>query len=55
MHIGLFGKGVIGEADKMRGAEEKGKIGMKAVATVVVNRVQVPYGEYARISQGRKY
>ena len=25
---------------------------MKAVATVVLNRVQVPYGEYARISQG---
>ena len=25
---------------------------MKAVATVVLNRVQVPNGEYARISQG---
>ena len=36
----------------MRGAEEKEKTGMKAVATVVLNRVQVPNGEYARISQG---
>lgn len=36
----------------MRGTEEKEKTGMKAVATVVLNRVQVPNGEYARISQG---
>ena len=36
----------------MRGTEEKEKTGMKAVATVVLNRVQVSNGEYARISQG---
>lgn len=30
----------------------EGENGMKAVATVVMNRVQVPNGEYARISQG---
>lgn len=36
----------------MRGTEEKEKTGMKAAATVVLNRVQVPNGEYARISQG---
>ena len=32
--------------------EEKAKIGMKAVATVVLNRVNATEGEYARISQG---
>lgn len=30
----------------------EGDNGMKAVASVVMNRVNVPYGEYARISQG---
>lgn len=54
MHIGLFRKGIISKAYKMRGTGGEGEAGMKAVATVVINRVQVPYGEYARISQGRK-
>lgn len=31
----------------------EGENGMKAVASVIMNRVQVPIGEYARISQGR--
>ena len=30
----------------------EGEDGMKAVATVVMNRVRVPYGEYQRICQG---
>ncbi|AJA49347.1 cell wall hydrolase [Clostridium pasteurianum DSM 525 = ATCC 6013] len=30
----------------------EGDNGMKAVATVVMNRVRVPYGEYQRIGQG---
>lgn len=30
----------------------EGDTGMKAVATVVMNRVHVPYGEYQRIGQG---
>jgi N-acetylmuramoyl-L-alanine amidase len=30
----------------------EGNNGMKAVATVVMNRVHVPYGEYQRIGQG---
>ncbi len=30
----------------------EGDTGMKAVASVIMNRVQVPYGEYARVSQG---
>ena len=30
-------------------------IGMKAVATVTMNRVNSSEGEYARVSQGRKY
>lgn len=30
----------------------EGDVGMKAVASVVMNRVNVPTGEYARISQG---
>lgn len=30
----------------------EGENGMKAVATVVVNRATVPYGEFARISNG---
>lgn len=30
----------------------EGDIGMKAVASVVMNRVNVPTGEYARVSQG---
>lgn len=33
----------------------KGIIGMKAVATVTMNRVNSSEGEYARVSQGRKY
>ena len=33
----------------------EGDNGMKAVASVVMNRVNVSEGEYARISQGRKY
>ena len=30
----------------------EGDIGMKAVSTVVMNRVNVPYGEYQRLDQG---
>ena len=30
----------------------EGENGMKAVATVVMNRVRVPYGEYQRINEG---
>ena len=30
----------------------EGENGMKAVATVIMNRVRVPYGEYHRIGQG---
>ena len=30
----------------------EGENGMKAVATVIMNRVRVPYGEYQRIGQG---
>ena len=30
----------------------EGDNGMKAVATVIMNRVEVPVGEYSRISQG---
>jgi N-acetylmuramoyl-L-alanine amidase len=30
----------------------EGEDGMKAVATVVMNRVRVPYGEYHRVCQG---
>lgn len=30
----------------------EGEIGMKAVATVVMNRVHVAYGEYLRLGQG---
>ncbi|MFT9496245.1 cell wall hydrolase [Anaerosolibacter sp.] len=30
----------------------EGDNGMKAVATVIMNRVRVPYGEYQRIGQG---
>jgi N-acetylmuramoyl-L-alanine amidase len=33
-------------------AEGEGDNGMKAVATVVMNRVHVPYGEYQRVCQG---
>ncbi len=33
----------------------EGENGMKAVASVVMNRVNVSNGEYSRISQGRKY
>lgn len=30
----------------------EGEDGMKAVATVVVNRARIPYGEFFRVSQG---
>jgi len=30
----------------------EGLVGMRAVATVVMNRVRVPYGEYHRITEG---
>ena len=30
----------------------EGENGMKAIATIVMNRVQVTEGEYARVSQG---
>ncbi len=30
----------------------EGDTGMKAVASVIMNRVRVPYGEYARVSMG---
>lgn len=33
-------------------AEGEGEIGMKAVASVVMNRVNVTYGEYRRVCQG---
>lgn len=33
----------------------EGDNGMRAVASVVMNRVNVPTGEYSRVSQGRKY
>ena len=30
----------------------EGEDGMRAVATTVMNRVNIPYGEFARVSQG---
>ncbi|MDD2418569.1 MAG: cell wall hydrolase [Oscillospiraceae bacterium] len=33
-------------------AEGEGEHGMKAVATVVMNRVRVPYGEYFSVNRG---
>jgi len=30
----------------------EGEDGMRAVATVIMNRVRVPYGEYQRVNQG---
>ncbi len=33
-------------------AEGEGDAGMRAVATVVMNRVRVPYGEYHRLNRG---
>ena len=33
-------------------AEGEGESGMQAVATVVMNRVRVPYGEYQRLCLG---
>lgn len=33
-------------------AEGEGENGMRAVATVVMNRVHAPYGEYQRVGQG---
>ena len=32
-------------------AEGEGVSGMQAVATVIMNRVHVPYGEYMRVNQ----
>jgi N-acetylmuramoyl-L-alanine amidase len=33
-------------------AESEGDTGQKAVATVIMNRVHIPYGEYFRVNQG---
>ena len=33
----------------------EGENGMKAVASVIMNRVNAPNGEYSRVSEGRKY
>ena len=33
-------------------AEGEGEAGMRAMATAVMNRVRVPYGEYQRVAQG---
>lgn len=33
-------------------AEGEGDTGQKAVATVIMNRVHIPYGEYMRVNQG---
>lgn len=33
-------------------AEGEGENGMRAVATIVMNRVNAPYGEYQRVGQG---
>ncbi|MDP4153882.1 MAG: cell wall hydrolase [Bacillota bacterium] len=33
-------------------AESEGDIGQKGVATVIMNRVNIPYGEYMRVNQG---
>jgi N-acetylmuramoyl-L-alanine amidase len=33
-------------------AEAEGQNGMRAVASVIMNRVRVPYGEYQRVGQG---
>ena len=33
-------------------AESEGDTGQKAVATVIMNRVHLPYGEYFRVNQG---
>jgi N-acetylmuramoyl-L-alanine amidase len=33
-------------------AESEGDTGMKAVASVIMNRVHIPYGEYMRVNQG---
>jgi N-acetylmuramoyl-L-alanine amidase len=33
-------------------AEGEGENGMKAVATVIMNRVNIPYGEYQRVGLG---
>lgn len=30
----------------------EGDVGMKAVASVIMNRVNIPVGEYSRVSQG---
>lgn len=33
-------------------AESEGDDGMRAVASVVINRARIPYGEFARVSNG---
>ena len=33
-------------------AESEGEDGMRAIATLIMNRAQVPYGEFARTSNG---
>lgn len=33
-------------------AEGEGETGQKGVATVIMNRVHIPYGEYQRLNQG---
>jgi N-acetylmuramoyl-L-alanine amidase len=33
-------------------AEGEGENGMRAVATIIMNRVNTPYGEYQRVGQG---
>lgn len=33
-------------------AESEGLTGQRAVAAVIMNRVHIPYGEYARVNQG---
>jgi len=33
----------------------EGENGMKAVASVIMNRVNAPNGEYSKVSEGRKY
>lgn len=33
-------------------AESEGEDGMKAIATLIMNRATVPYGEFARVNDG---
>ena len=36
----------------MRSSDGEGDNGMRAVASIIMNRVNVPVGEYSRVSQG---